>query len=72
MEKKPNDATETMKPYISLVEASRLLGLRPKTLRNWKWAGKLTPKHGLRKVGSRVKFDIDQLKAAVDSGDLAA
>jgi excisionase family DNA binding protein len=72
MEKKLNDATETMRPYISIVEAAKLLGVKPKTLRNWKALGKLSAKHGLRKIGRRVMFDTEELKNAVDQGELAA
>lgn len=62
---------ETMKPYIPLIEAAKVLGMKPKTLRNWKALGKLSAKHGLRKIGRRVMFDTEELKNAVDQGDLA-
>jgi predicted site-specific integrase-resolvase len=57
--------------YVPLVEAAQLLGISPQTLYNWKSSGKLTPKHGLRKIGRRVMFDLEELKEAVDRGDLA-
>ena len=56
---------------MPLVEAARLIGLAPKTLRNWKSLGKLSSKHGLRKIGRRVMFDALELKNAIDRGDLA-
>jgi len=57
--------------YVPLVEAAKFLGLTPQTLYNWKSAGKLSAKHGMRKIGRRVMFDLEELKEAVDRGDLA-
>jgi Helix-turn-helix domain len=62
----------TEKRYVSVAEAAKLLGMKPKTLRNWKALGKLSTRHGLRKIGRRVMFDTEELKNAVDQGELAA
>jgi predicted site-specific integrase-resolvase len=61
----------TMIRYVPLVEAAKFLGLAPQTLYSWKSAGKLSAKHGLRKIEGRVMFDLEELKEAVDRGDLA-
>jgi hypothetical protein len=60
-----------MTRYVPLVEAAKFLGLSPGTLYNWKNLGKLSAKHGMRKIGRRVMFDLEELKEAVDRGDLA-
>jgi hypothetical protein len=60
-----------MDRYVPLAEAARLIGLAPQTLRNWKSLGKLTPQHGLRKIGRRIMFNLEELKNAIDRGDLA-
>lgn len=57
--------------YVPLVEAAKFLGLTAGTLYNWKCSGKLSSQHGLRKIGRRVMFDLEELKEAVDRGDLA-
>ena len=64
------DQAKIMDRYVTLAEAARLIGVSPKTLSNWKYLGRLSSKHGLRKVGRRVVFDLKELKEAVDRGDL--
>lgn len=45
-------------------QAAAILGLRPRTLTRWRWAGK-GPRYG--KVGSRVRYARADLQAFIDA-----
>jgi hypothetical protein len=49
---------------IDEARASLLLGLNPKTLRRWRWAGKGPP---FCKIGGAVRYDPKDLDAFVQS-----
>ena len=51
--------TETTSEWITLTEASRLLGVHPMTLRGWVDAGLI---HAFRTPGGHRRFQIDELR----------
>ncbi|MBX7531706.1 helix-turn-helix domain-containing protein [Qipengyuania sp. 1XM1-15A] len=52
---------------LNPVEAARFLALSPKTLARWRWAGK-GPKY--IKLGSAVRYSMDELAAFVGAGEV--
>lgn len=50
---------------ISLTEAAEMLGLTPKTLRNWKSDNELPFPY--YKIGGRVKFKLSELEQYVEN-----
>lgn len=49
---------------LNEAEAARRLGLSPKTLRRWRWAGNNLP---FLKIGSAVRYDPVELDAFVEA-----
>ena len=60
-----NEATEK---WISIEEASKHLGVRPATIRDWIRKNKDIPAH---KIGKQWKFKYSELDAWVQSGQSA-
>ena len=59
--------TEPISPkaLINETEAARILGLSPKTLRRWRWAGK--PPRFIR-IGAAIRYDPADLAAFIEAG----
>ncbi len=58
----------TKKTLIREVDAADYLGLSPKTLARWRWAGKGPVFH---KLGSAVRYSVDELDSFVSSAAVA-
>jgi hypothetical protein len=56
---------------ISVAEAAKRIGLKPKTLYCWIESARLRPEHGLRHFGSRKLIDWAIFKACLDRGEFA-
>lgn len=63
---------EAVSIYVGLPQAARLCGYKPKTFYNWVEAGKLSDKHGLRRVGRDCRFEWRILKGCIDRGELSS
>ena len=55
---------QTPKTLINEIEAARILGLSPKTLRRWRWAGK---EPQFLKIGGAVRYDLAVLEAFIEA-----
>lgn len=53
---------------ISVAEAARRIGYKPKTIYCWIEKGRLGHEHGLRTVGNRHRIEWWEFKTAVDNG----
>jgi hypothetical protein len=56
---------------LTFADAASRVGLKAKTLYEWKRTGKLRREHGLRAVGRNVRIEWPVFKAYVDSGELS-
>ncbi|MEM1132750.1 MAG: helix-turn-helix domain-containing protein [Pseudomonadota bacterium] len=56
------------KYLICEAEAAEYLGLSPKTLARWRWAGKGPVFH---KLGSAVRYSVEELESFVSSAVVA-
>jgi excisionase family DNA binding protein len=57
--------------FVTIKEAAASIGLSTSTLYRWIESGKLTSKHGLRRLGRSIRFDLDALRYAIARGDLS-
>lgn len=64
-------ASSMEKKLLNIEEAAEYLGVKVQTLYNWKSLGKITHRHGLRKVGRAVRFDLSVLERALTHGEFA-
>jgi len=63
-------ADEAIRPYLTLREVADLIGYSRWTLYHWIREGRLTPDHGLRRIGRSVRVEWSVFKAAWYRGDL--
>lgn len=56
---------------MDIVTAAAVLSVSPWTLRKWISAGKLLPKHGLRRMGSRTLIELPVLMRLIENNELA-
>jgi predicted site-specific integrase-resolvase len=57
--------------FAGIKEAAASIGVAVGTLYHWIETGKLTSKHGLRRLARSIRFDLDALRSAIAHGDLA-
>jgi hypothetical protein len=62
---------ETEESLISVAEAAKRIGLKPKTLYCWIEGDRLRADHGLRTLGKRHRIDWAIFKGCLDRGEFA-
>ncbi len=68
----PGKKPEPIPTYVSLEQAARLCGFKPKTFYNWIAKKKLRPEYGLRKFSGQYRIEWSVFAAAVARGLLGS